>query len=397
MHENRPISVSQLNHLVKSLLDSQIDTVLIEGEVSNLMKASSGHWYFSLKDDQAQISCVFFKQYHQNHDIVQGDQIQIAAKVSLYEPRGTYQCIVYQVMPIGFGQKQLEFERLKKKLAQEGLFANERKITLPKFPQTIGLITSKDGAALHDILHILKKRMPMIKVIIYPCLVQGKEASSAIIQALDKAYTRQEVDTLIITRGGGSIEDLWPFNDEALAYKLAASPIPTIAAVGHETDFTIVDFIADIRAPTPSGAAEIISPDQQHLKALLDQLNWQLEQSMNFKINTVKTRLQQYSKRLITPSQALLLIKQRLRQYHDHLEQTIRNSLIGHQHDLAVYVEKLALLSPLKTLARGYTITMDKHDKLIQSVKQVNKNEYLKVKLKDGHITSKITDISQEQ
>lgn len=395
MHENRPISVSQLNHLVKSLLDSQIDTVFIEGEVSNLMKASSGHWYFSLKDDHAQISCVFFKQYQQDHDFIQGDQIQVAAKVSLYEPRGTYQCIVYHVMPVGFGQKQQAFERLKKKLAQEGLFASERKRALAKFPQTVGLVTSKDGAALHDILNILNKRMPMIKVIIYPCLVQGREASAAIIQALESAYKRQEVDALIITRGGGSIEDLWPFNDEALAYKLAASPIPTIAAVGHETDFTIVDFIADVRAPTPSGAAEIISQDQHYLLELLEQLNWQLEQQMTLKINTLKHSLEQLKKGLITPSQSLLLIQQRLQQHQHQLVQGMHHTLLANQHALALHIEKLELLSPLKTLSRGYTMALNEAGDVIQSVKQVKKEAILSLQFKDGAITAQALKIEE--
>ena len=393
MTQLTPISVSKLNTLVKSLLDTHLESVLIEGEISNLMKASSGHWYFSLKDQNAQISCVCFKQYQQGIDLKQGDQVQILAKVTLYEARGTYQCIVYNIMPVGFGAKQAEFERLKKKLNDEGLFAEDKKRAIPSMPQRIGLITSAQGAAVHDILNILKKRMPMIRVTIFPAMVQGIEAAQTLVDALEKAYAYKGCDAFIITRGGGSIEDLWPFNDEQLARKIAASPKPIISAVGHEVDFTIADFVADKRAPTPSGAAEIISPDQAYLKTQLEQINWQLHHRMQQKVEAVFEQVKQFQQRLLTPSQLIERLKEKIGHYFQNLNHAQQKNLQSHQHNLSLVVEKIEILSPLKTLKRGYGIILNKNKKAISSVKQLSPKEDVKIKLEDGSALATIKEL----
>ena len=351
MSQPSPISVSQLNALVKSLLDTQLESVLIEGEVSNLIKASSGHWYFSLKDKTAQISCVFFKQYQDGIDLQQGDQIQVLAKVTLYEARGTYQCIVYNVMPVGFGAKQAEFERLKKKLNEEGLFAQDKKRPLPAMPEHIGLITSAQGAAVHDIIKIFKKRMPLIRLTVFPAMVQGEEAASTLINALDKAY-QYTCDALIITRGGGSIEDLWPFNNEALARKIVESPQPIVSAIGHEVDFTIADFVADYRAPTPSGAAETLSPDQTYLNTQLEQMNWQMHHRMQQKIHDINKQIRHSQQRLLTPQQLVKRLSEQINYSSERLYQAQLAILAKIENKLLICIEKIELLSPLKTLKR---------------------------------------------
>lgn len=392
MSQPSPISVSQLNALVKSLLDTQLESVLIEGEVSNLMKASSGHWYFSLKDKTAQISCVFFKQYQDGIDLQQGDQIQVLAKVTLYEARGTYQCIVYNVMPVGFGAKQAEFERLKKKLNEEGLFAQEKKRPLPAMPEHIGLITSAQGAAVHDIIKIFKKRMPLIRLTVFPAMVQGEEAASTLVNALDKAY-QHTCDALIITRGGGSIEDLWPFNNEALARKIAESPQPIVSAIGHEVDFTIADFIADKRAPTPSGAAEMISPDQAYLKTQVEQLNWQLHHRTQQKLEQLREQINQFQQRLLTPNQLLERLKEKINHQFQNLNHAQQKHLQACQHKLSLIIEKIEILSPLKTLKRGYSIVLNNDNKAISSVKKLNPNDVIQVKLEDGSVIAKVKEL----
>ena len=388
MSQPSPISVSQLNALVKSLLDTQLESVLIEGEVSNLIKASSGHWYFSLKDKTAQISCVFFKQYQDGIDLQQGDQIQVLAKVTLYEARGTYQCIVYNVMPVGFGAKQAEFERLKKKLNEEGLFAQDKKRPLPAMPEHIGLITSAQGAAVHDIIKIFKK-MPLIRLAVFPAMVQGEEAASTLINALDKAY-QYTCDALIITRGGGSIEDLWPFNNEALARKIVESPQPIVSAIGHEVDFTIADFVADYPAPTPSGAAETLSPDQTYLNTQLEQMNWQMHHRMQQKIHDINKQIRHSQQRLLTPQQLVKRLSEQINYSSERLYQAQLAILAKIENKLLICIEKIELLSPLKTLKRGYGIVLKNDKKAISSVKQLSPQDDVLIRLEDGSVLATI-------
>jgi exodeoxyribonuclease VII large subunit len=258
------ISVSELNRQARALLEQGIARLWVSGEISNLSRPASGHVYFSLKDDKAQVSCAYFRQRQRGPTIglKDGDQVLVFGRVSIYEARGNYQLIVEQIEAAGEGELRRRFEALKKKLAAEGLFDEDLKQAIPELPRRIGVVTSPTGAAIRDILTILKRRFPAVPVIIYPTAVQGEAATKQIVSAVNVAGSRAECDVLIVARGGGSLEDLWPFNEEAVARTISDCEIPIVSAVGHEIDFTICDFVADLRAPTPSGAAELVVPDQ---------------------------------------------------------------------------------------------------------------------------------------
>src|SRR5579862_9598159 len=257
-------TVSRLNREVRLLLEKGLGVIWIEGELSNFSAPSSGHWYFSLKDRDAQLRCAMFRMKNAGVGFKpkDGQQVLVRGRISLYEPRGEYQLSAEHLEEAGVGALKREFERLKNKLAAEGLFALERKRSLPRFPRRIGVVTSPTGAAIRDILHILGRRFPPAAVLIYPTAVQGDAAIPMIVEALQTASARAECDVLIVARGGGSIEDLWSFNDERVARAICASSIPVVSGIGHEIDFTIADFVADARAPTPSGAAELVAPDR---------------------------------------------------------------------------------------------------------------------------------------
>lgn len=266
------ISVSQLNRQAKTLLEQGLARLWVEGEISNLARPASGHLYFSLKDETAQIRCAWFRQRQRgpSHNIKNGDQMLALGRVSLYEARGDYQLIVEQLEEAGEGELRRRFEELKKKLAAEGLFEESEKQDIPRLPERIGVVTSSSGAAIRDIISVLKRRFPAIPVVIYPTAVQGEWAAAQITEALSTAVRRDECDVLIIARGGGSLEDLWSFNEEIVARAIAACPIPTVSAIGHEVDFTIADLVADVRAPTPTAAAELVVPDQAEWQRQLE-------------------------------------------------------------------------------------------------------------------------------
>jgi len=264
----RAISVAELNKRAKILLEDGISRVWVEGEISNLSRPASGHVYFSLKDSSAQISAAWFRQRQRgpSHNLKNGDQVLVYGKVSIYEARGNYQMIVEQLEPAGEGALRAKFDALKKALAAEGLFDDAAKQALPALPKKIGIVTSPSGAAVRDMITVLRRRFPAIPIVIYPAAVQGVAAQAQIVDAIENAVRRSECDVLIIGRGGGSLEDMWPFNEESVARAIYRCPIPVVSAVGHEIDFTISDFVADVRAPTPSGAAEIVVPDQDEWK-----------------------------------------------------------------------------------------------------------------------------------
>ncbi|AUI65756.1 MULTISPECIES: exodeoxyribonuclease VII large subunit [Glaesserella] len=269
--QNNILTISQLNYSVKQMLEVEFGSVWLIGEISNFSQPVSGHWYLTLKDEQAQVRCAMFrmKNMRVNFRPQNGMQVLVRANVSLYEPRGDYQVIIETMQPAGDGLLQQEFEQLKMKLAGLGLFAQEHKKPIPAFVKRVGIITSSSGAALQDMLQILARRDPSLEIVIYPTLVQGKEATAEIVRMIELANVRQECDVLIVGRGGGSLEDLWCFNEEAVAWAIYHSQLPIISAVGHETDVTIADFVADLRAPTPSAAAELVSRDQQELRRQL--------------------------------------------------------------------------------------------------------------------------------
>jgi exodeoxyribonuclease VII large subunit len=349
-------TVSRLNSEVRLTLELQFRQLWLVGEVSNFVAASSGHWYFSLKDQAAQVKVAMFKTSNRNAVFMprNGQQVMVRARISVYEPRGEYQLLADFIEPAGDGLLRQQYEQLKAKLAAEGLFAPERKKPLPTNARKIGVITSPTGAAIRDILTVLQRRAPGIEVIIYPSLVQGAQAASDLTAALQLAIRRNECDVLIIGRGGGSLEDMWCFNDETLARTIAHCPIPIVSAVGHEIDFSISDFVADVRAATPSAAAELVSPDQQHQLTQLMQLKQRLAQSMRQRLGFAAQQfLHQHSKlQLLHPARRLQQQQQRLDELQIRLTQAMQQRLAHKSQQLQLQQKSLALVSPQQRLQR---------------------------------------------
>jgi len=432
-------TVSRLNAEVRLLLENEMGIVWLVGEISNFSAPVSGHWYLSLKDSRAQVKCAMFKG---NNRFVtfkpkNGQQVLVKARLSLYEPRGDYQVIIESMQPEGDGRLQQEFEKLKMQLAAEGLFAQSNKRPLPENPQCVGVITSKTGAALFDILDVLKRRDPSLPVIIYPTLVQGEQAAIQIAQAIGRANARQECDVLIVGRGGGSLEDLWCFNHEIVARTIAASQIPIISAVGHEIDVTIADFVADVRAPTPSAAAELVSRDNSnkrqafasyqhklqsamryytsqqahHLRALvhalekqhptyrlqrqsqqLDDTEMRLQRAIQRYISTQREHIgQQYHQlQLHSPVQTLAKQQHRLAKSEQRLLDVMEKKLLRTAHRLTLAAEKLDAVSPLATLKRGYSITRDSSGKVIHRARDLKTGDQLITRVADGEVFSTV-------
>ncbi len=438
-------SVSQLNQSVRLMLENQLGAVWLTGEISNFSQPVSGHWYLSLKDENAQVRCAMFrmKNLRVSFRPTNGMQVLVRANVSLYEPRGDYQLIIESMHLAGEGLLMQQFEALKLKLAAEGLFAQHLKKNLPHFSKAVGIITSKTGAALQDILHILQRRDPSLKIIIYPTAVQGKDAATEIAQMIELANQRQEVDVLIVGRGGGSLEDLWCFNEEMVARAIFHSHLPVISAVGHETDVTIADFVADVRAPTPSAAAELVSRNQtellqqlqyrrqrleialdrlfaekqqklkhlslrlhnQHPQAqlriqqqLITQLSHRLQQSLHHRWQKKAENLTALSIRLYKNPLPLRLqqYEQQLAQLKVRLNSHMNLTLSLQQKQLAHLCGKLDSLSPLKVLARGYSITQNQQNFTIRSMKDVNVGEQIKTRLPDGDIISQVIRLEEK-
>ena len=442
----RIYSVSDLNKETKNLLASHFSSIQVEGEMSNLSTPSSGHIYFSLKDAKAQIRCAMFKsqQRRLNFKPENGKLVIISAQVSLYEARGDYQLIVDKMQEAGKGDLQIAFEQLKTKLLHEGLFDQSLKQSLPEIPDHIGIITSPTGAAIHDILSVLKRRFPAIPVLIYPTSVQGEPSKFEITQTIEKANQQKQVDVLLLARGGGSIEDLWAFNEECVARAIAKSKIPIISGIGHEVDFTIADFVADLRAPTPSAAAENAVPDQQvwlsRFKTIEHQLHQQIQRQLSLcqqSTNWLSKRLQQqhpgqqlqrHAQTLDNLELSLLRTMQsKIRHYKSQLEnknsllqqQNPANKIIRYQqqqnylsHRLNIVmqhkletlqrkylslVHTLNAVSPLATLERGYAIvTNPKTSEVIRSSQQLSINNMIKTRLAHGEIISQIKEIQHD-
>lgn len=332
-------TVSALNREVRTLLESGFGAVWVEGEISNFARPSSGHWYFSLKDRDAQLRCAMFRGRNNLTRFTpkDGQRVMGYGRVTLYEPRGDYQMVIEQLEDAGAGALQRAFEELKARLAAEGLFAQERKRALPTVPRRIGVITSPTGAAIRDILHILARRFPAVPVLIYPVPVQGAAAAPAIVAALELAAARAECDVLILARGGGSLEDLWAFNDERVARAMAKSPLPLISGIGHEVDFTIADFVADVRAPTPSGAAQLVVPDVRTWLQRLDQFTQRFAAGMRRQLGDERSQLTQLLQRLkrAHPGARLQQTSQRL----DELESRLQGALQRRLREAALRLE----------------------------------------------------------
>jgi exodeoxyribonuclease VII large subunit len=394
----RIISVSQLNYYVKSVLDSDshLSCVFLTGEISNLTDHyRSGHIYFSLKDKNAVIKAVMFAGNARNLNFKPEEGMKIIARgrVSLYEPTGNYQFYVEDMQPDGIGALTLAFEQLKKKLQSKGLFDSAHKKPIPKFPKSVGVITSPTGAALQDIRNILNRRFPSADIILHPVLVQGNSASEQLVRAVNTFNEYNCADVIIIGRGGGSIEDLWAFNSEELAYAIYASNIPVISAVGHETDFTICDFVSDLRAPTPSAAAELAVPDREELFAFYKSQQQYLTSILENRISKSTQALSDCRSILNnnSPEKLCMNYYQRLSQNQKRMENFANNKLVTATKAVASLGAKLEALNPVSVLQRGYSVT-EKDGKIITSVKEVNKDDILKLTFKDGSITTKVKD-----
>ena len=387
-------SVSELNYAVRDLLETQFEHIIVEGEISNFVCPASGHWYFSLKDDQAQIRCAMFRGANQrvNFKPEEGMQVQVKTKVSLYAPRGDYQLIITAMEEIGDGALRRAFEKLKQILAKEGLFAEHHKQTLPEFPQAIGVVTSSTGAAIRDIVKVLGRRCPLIPIIIYPTLVQGEQAAENIAAMIELANKRKECEVLIVGRGGGSLEDLWPFNEGIVARAIFASKLPIISAVGHEIDVTIADFVADQRAATPSAAAELVSPNLQEWIGLLLGLNQRLRRELLQTLQQKQQTLTWLGKRLRHPKQKLQEQAQQL----DYLWQTLLKAqqylLNTKQQHLINLSRALNTISPLATLDRGYSI-LQKEKTIVTNVKQIKIDDTLVARVSNGNIDCKVIKV----
>ena len=393
MPEELIYSVSELNQMVQNLLEDAFLPVWIEGEISNFASPNSGHWYFSLKDANAQVRCALFngRQRYKDNQKKNGMQILVRAKISLYPVRGEFQLIIDQFEPAGEGALRKAFERLKTQLAAEGLFAAQYKKSLPKFPSVIGVISSETGAALRDICVVLKKRFPAIAVIVYPCLVQGKNAPAQIVQQIQVANQRQECDVLILARGGGSLEDLWPFNEECVARAIFKSKLPLISAIGHETDFTIADFVADCRAATPSMAAQLASPDSREYQQHLGKTYLRLIKTIEYLLNAYQQTLENLSKRLRHPKQRLQDSAQRCDELTQRLNLSIKNQLQTHQQKLLSLSRTLHAISPLASLARGYAIVTDAQTKkILRNSNEIKFGQEIITKLAKGELLCEV-------
>jgi len=441
--ERQIFSVSELNRTVRQLLETHLPLLWVEGEISNFARPASGHWYLTLKDGQAQVRCAMFRNSNMrvNFKPANGTQVLVRCRVGLYEGRGDYQLIIEHMEEAGFGALQRQFEILKQKLVSEGLFASEHKQEMPSSVRHVGVVTSPTGAAVKDILAVLKRRFPAIKVSIFATAVQGEQAAGQIISAIESANHQAQCDVLIVGRGGGSLEDLWPFNEESVARAMFASKIPVISAVGHEVDFTIADFVADLRAPTPSAAAELISPDGDDILRQFIGFEILLADAIARKTTALAQRVDSLKKRLRHPGHKL----QEQAQHLDHLDIRLRRAMnnrlqqqrqqmntvqsklarvhpgeaISHYHQLlAMHVKQMSrsvkqrielsqsrtvqamhlldTVSPLKTLGRGYSIIRDNQGGVVKSVTGVSAGDKLKSQVVDGAIYFTVDSTSDE-
>jgi exodeoxyribonuclease VII large subunit len=432
------LSVSQLNGRARVLLEDIFAQVWVEGEISNLARPASGHIYFTLKDKDAQVRCALFRQNAQRVRslLKDGMAVKVRGKVSLFEGRGDYQLILETLEPAGDGVLRQAFEALKQKLQDEGLFAQERKQTLPGHPRRIGIVTSPTGAVIRDIVSVFKRRAPQVELSLLPTAVQGREATAQIVRALQTADT-QGFDAIILARGGGSLEDLWCFNEELVARAIAACSTPVVSAVGHETDVSIADFVADVRAPTPSAAAELLAPhtgDLRHrLEALhrrlvvrmqerlsreqlrldasarqlkhpgerlrqqaqrIDDLDMRMRRAFVIDMNKRRDRLAHAETRLAGqhPGRHLALLRQRLDQLSQQLPRTMERQLKERQQRLNTHAQTLHIVSPLATLGRGYSILLDEHGRAIRSAEQAHNGQRLKARLAEGELDVRVED-----
>jgi exodeoxyribonuclease VII large subunit len=435
------LTVSELNRMARRALESQLPLLWVEGEVSNFTRAASGHWYFSLKDANAQVRCVMFRGRNQFSDFTpaNGDHVEIRALPSLYEARGEFQLGAEAIRRAGAGRLYEAFLKLKAKLEAEGLFDPLNKRTLPRFPRCIGIVTSPQAAALHDVLTALARRMPGLPVILYPTPVQGVGAGAQIAEAIRTAGQRAECDVLLVCRGGGSLEDLWAFNDEAVARAIASSPMPVVSGVGHETDFTLADFAADLRAPTPTAAAELASPVRQELllqlghlarqlhhhlarkqqnesqrldflarrlvhpaeqlrrkQTELNQLEQRLNNATRTRLTREQLRIAQLNQRLVTPLHVIQREQQGLETLATRAKRAMQNGFVQRRLTLARLTSSLAHLSPEGVLARGYSIVQLENGTVVQDAATLSAGDTIGIRFKRGQARATVESTSKD-
>lgn len=439
------LSVSEINRSARQLLEGEFPMVFVEGEISNLARPSSGHWYFTLKDDKSQIRCAMFRNRNQRirFPVKDGMQVIVRGRISLYEGRGEFQLIAEFLEDAGEGALRLAFEKLKLKLDAEGLFDPAHKQALPDMPAHVGIITSPTGAAIRDVLHVLERRFPCIEVSVIPVQVQGEQSAGQIVSALDFAnrYDAQPFDVIVLTRGGGTLEDLWSFNTEEVARAVYASAIPVVCAVGHETDFSIADFVADVRAPTPSAAAEVISPDQsewmetfvrtervlvnlmqtriadhgRHLDHLrrrlrqpgqrvqdmsqrLDDLEMRSRRAVNHVIERARSRLNLAASKLTSPVSRLDAARTRVDYLADKMKHLAANDVAARRQRFNGLLHKLDTLSPLATLRRGYAIVTEGRSttSVVKRAADVAPGDLVTARLMEGSFTAEVREIDND-
>ncbi len=432
------LTVSQLNGRARVLLEDVFSNIWVEGEISNLARPASGHMYFTLKDSGAQVRCALFRQNAQRvrQALKDGLAVKVRGKVSLFEGRGDYQLILDTVEPAGDGALRLAFDALKDKLMAEGLFSAERKVPLPAHPQRIGIVSSPTGAVIRDIISVFRRRAPQVRLTLIPTAVQGRDATAQIVRALELADARG-FDAIILARGGGSLEDLWCFNEEAVARAVDACVTPIVSAVGHETDVSISDFVADVRAPTPSAAAELLAPDSSDLvrrveslerrllmrmqnrlrhdrlrldglaarlrhpgerlrqqAQRLDDLDMRMRRAFEHRMRNSRQRMERLEGRLAAqhPGRTLALLKQRVDTLAARLPRAIRENLKDRRQALQAQMQTLHVVSPLATLGRGYSILLDERGQAIRSAAQTSTGQRLKARLGEGELDVRVED-----
>ncbi len=435
------LTVSELNRMARRALESQLPLLWVEGEVSNFTRAASGHWYFSLKDADAQVRCVMFRGRNQFAEFTpaNGDHVEIRALPSLYEARGEFQLGADTIRRAGAGKLYEAFLKLKARLESEGLFDPARKRPLPGLPRSLGIVTSLQAAALQDVLSAIARRMPGQRVVIYPAPVQGTGAGAQLAAAIDSASTRAECDVLLVCRGGGSLEDLWAFNEEAVVRAIARCTLPVVSGIGHETDFTLADFAADLRAPTPTAAAELATPLRSELLAQLDtqahqlrrhfvrkqhdvaqqldflarrllhpaehlqrqhaqlaQWAWRMTQSLRLRILHARTRIELLAPRIVNPVQTLQRQRLHLQNRHNQLQRALASSLNQHQLTLARLTASLSHLDPDQVLARGYSLVQREDGSVVQEAGLLHQGETLQVRFRKGRAEATVSSVLPE-
>jgi exodeoxyribonuclease VII large subunit len=395
------LSVGDLNRAIAASLEAGFDSVWVSGEISNFKAYDSGHWYFSLKDEEGQIRCVMFRGRNGQVGFMpqSGDLVEVSANLGLYVPRGDIQLTIQSLKKAGMGGLFEAFLKLKAKLAKAGLFDLERKQEIPTHPRAIGIITSPQAAALKDVLSTLARRAPHIPIVIYPTLVQGPEAPAGIVAALHAAEQEKAVDVILLVRGGGSIEDLWAFNDEQLAYAIADSVIPIVSGVGHETDVTIADFVADLRAPTPTGAAELAAPRRDQMLQELDALEQALLQRLSQRVEREAQTLDQLALRLSHALPNPERMREQIGNWQQRLAQAWTVRVEQWQRNQAHYQSQLEMLNPQRTLERGYAVILGRYGESMQAVRnpaELNTKDAFQVRLAQGQVEVQFASIERE-